>query len=150
MSGLGAAGMLKLAETKAEKCFSDGTYDHAAFFYHGLARKCFLDKYICSDGEKYESYKKFCTGVFFGFFVLMIIGGGIRACELIRRSREDISETYGLEVIPQLSVFGLMLFLMMWETNARYIVNFIPMIYVSAAMGMDMLFGKMSKYFGNS
>lgn len=150
MSGLGTAGMIKLAETKAEKCFSDGTYDYAAFFYHGLARKCFLDKYICSDGEKYESYKKFCTGVFFGFFVLMIIGGGIRACELIRRKREDTSETYRLEVIPQLSVFGLMLFLMMWETNARYIVNFIPMIYVSAAMGMDMLFGKISKYFGNS
>lgn len=27
-------------------------------------------------------------------------------------------------------------FLMMWETNARYIVNYIPMIYVAAVLGM--------------
>lgn len=142
MRGLGVSGMLKLAETKAEKCFSDGTYDHAAFFYHGLARQCFLDQYVCSDGAKFESYKKLCTGIFFGFFVLMILGGGIRVFELIQGGTAQVSEKALSGVIPQLSVFGLMLFLMMWETNARYIVNFIPMIYVSAALGMDALSGR--------
>ena len=29
---------------------------------------------------------------------------------------------------------------MMWETNARYIVNYIPMIYVAAVLGMAQVF----------
>ena len=39
-----------------------------------------------------------------------------------------------------LAVFGLLLFLVMWETNARYIVNYIPMIYVAAVLGMAQVF----------
>ncbi|MCI5494738.1 MAG: hypothetical protein MR407_00160 [Roseburia sp.] len=137
---MGPSGVYKLALAKAEKCFSDGTYEHNAFFYHGLVRTCFLDDYVLSDGSKYEGYKKFCTGIYFGFWVLMIVGGIISVIRLILdlKQGEDVFQMEYL--IPELAVFGLLLFLMMWETNARYIVNYIPMIYVAAVLGMAQVF----------
>jgi hypothetical protein len=139
MSDLGAAGVLKLFLTKAEKCFCDGTYDLSAFFYHGLARECRLDPYVTSTGESYESYRRFCTGVYFGFFVLMVIGGGIRVWDMIRQKQTQ--ETYRF-VAPMLAVLGIVLFLMIWETAPRYMVNFMPMIYICAVFGIDSLWGK--------
>ena len=137
ISDMGAKGLRELAERKAEKCFSDGTYDYGTFFSHGLVRKCFLDDYICYDGKHYETYRKLCTGVFFGFFVLMTVGGCLSAVLLIRNRKEKVAENILRGFIPELTVFGLMLFLLIWETSPRYIVNLIPMIYISAAVGME-------------
>lgn len=38
-----------------------------------------------------------------------------------------------------LCVFGIMLFLMMWEVTGRYGTNYIPMIMISAVSGLDMV-----------
>jgi hypothetical protein len=139
MSDLGTVGVLKLFLTKAEKCFCDGTYDLSAFFYHGLARECFLDPYVTSTGESYESYRRFCTGIYFGFFVLMVIGGGIRVWDMIRQKQTQERCQF---IAPMLAVFGIVLFLMLWETAARYMVNFMPMIYICAVFGINSLWGK--------
>lgn len=42
-------------------------------------------------------------------------------------------------VLPMLCVFGIMLFLMMWEVTGRYGTNYIPMIMISAVSGLDMV-----------
>ena len=70
----------------------------------------------------------------------MIVGGIISVIRLILdlKQGEDVFQMEYL--IPELAVFGLLLFLMMWETNARYIVNYIPMIYVAAVFGMAQVF----------
>lgn len=70
----------------------------------------------------------------------MIVGGIISVVRLILdlKQGEDVFQMEYL--IPELAVFGLLLFLMMWETNARYIVNYIPMIYVAAVLGMEQVF----------
>ena len=70
----------------------------------------------------------------------MIVGGIVSVIRLILdlKQGEDVFQMEYL--IPELAVFGLLLFLMMWETNARYIVNYIPMIYVAAVLGMAQVF----------
>ena len=47
--------------------------------------------------------------------------------------KEDIDTSF---LVPGLSVLGILLFLLMWETSARYITNYIPMIYIGAVIGM--------------
>ena len=35
-------------------------------------------------------------------------------------------------VVPHLSIFGLLLFLAIWEANPRYIANYFPMFVIAA------------------
>jgi hypothetical protein len=134
MSNLGVGGVLKLFITKAEKCFCDGTYDLSAFFYHGLARECSLDAYVTTTGDSYEAYRRFCTGIYFGFFVLMVVWGGTSVWNLAHHKETEELCRY---IAPMLSVLGIVLFLMIWETAARYMVNFMPVIDICAVFGID-------------
>lgn len=73
-------------------------------------------------------------------WLLMIVGGIMSIIRLILDLKQG-EDAFQMEyLIPELAVFGLLLFLMMWETNARYIVNYIPMIYVAAVLGMAQAF----------
>ncbi len=117
--------------TKSTKCFGDGTYELSAFFYHGTVRDTWLNKYVTSDGKYFNAYSLWCTSVYLGFFLLMIWGTISNVYQLITGSYEqDV-----WDIAPHLSYWGLLLFLLMWETSARYTVNFIPVLYICAIMG---------------
>ena len=99
-----------------------------------MARETGLNEYVTADGEHFETYQRFCSGVYLGFLFLMIMGG---FSNIYRYKKGDASALSYLT--PLLSVFGLLLFLVMWEAHARYITNYIPLIYISAAVGMEYL-----------
>lgn len=44
-----------------------------------------------------------------------------------------------------LSVFGLILFLLIWETRSRYIINYIPIFILLASYGMDYIYNRIVK-----
>ena len=44
----------------------------------------------------------------------------------------------------RLSIFGLALFLLIWETRSRYLVNFLPLMFIICADGMNYLNGLVS------
>lgn len=134
ISDYGAAGLFDLATRKAVKYFSDGTYELNAFFGHGMVKDTVLNDYITAEGEHYEQYQTFCTGVFLGFIFLMAIGG---FGNLYQYKKGDFASLP--YITPLLAVFGIMLFLTMWETHPRYITNYIPFIYICAATGMEFL-----------
>ncbi|MCM1246093.1 MAG: hypothetical protein NC293_10675 [Roseburia sp.] len=134
ISDYGVSGMIDLMTRKAVKCFSDGTYELTAFFYHGMARQTALNDYVTSSGTHYEQYQKLCSGIYLGFFLIMILGGFSNIYTYKKGDR--VSPAY---ITPFLSIFGLLLFLVMWEAHARYITNYIPMIYICAATSMEFL-----------
>ena len=129
---LGVSGFRELMITKSVKCFGDGTYELNAFFSHGMKRNTFLNDYIVGDGKYYKDYEQFCSGIFLAFILLMVVGNFISVYEIISR-------TYSVcdKFVPYLAVFGLLLFLLMWETSPRYITNYIPMIYICAVAAMS-------------
>lgn len=132
IDNLGASGIFRLIMDKSTKCFGDGTYELAAFFYHGMAKDTVLNDYVVGSGSHYSQYQIFCTGIFLGFLLLLVIGtfGKCMACT----GKKEIDTSF---LIPGLSVLGILLFLLMWETSARYITNYIPMIYIGAVIGMS-------------
>lgn len=132
MANYGASGLFEFATRKAVKCFGDGTYELSAFFYHGMAKQTALNDYVTVDGEHYPDYEEFCSGTYLGFFLLMILGGYYKIYEYRKNGSGSPSH-----ITPMVSVFGLLLFLIMWEAHARYITNYIPMIYICAAIGME-------------
>lgn len=132
LSDMGGIGLYQLIIRKSTKCFSDGTYELNAFFSHGMARNTILNKYIVGDGKYYEQYKTFCTGIFLCFQLLMIFSAFYSFYNVIIKQKDTVAN-----LVPMLSVLGIFLFLLMWETSARYIVNYIPMIYICATDGVE-------------
>lgn len=142
ISDYGASGLIDLATRKAVKCFSDGTYELTAFFYHGMTKQTVLNDYVTSTGAHYEQYQKLCSGIFLGFLLIMILGG---FSHIYTYKKSDCVSP--VHITPLLSVFGLLLFLIMWEAHARYITNYIPMIYICAAISMEFLSKIRVKFF---
>lgn len=71
-------------------------------------------------------YANICNGVQL-FFII---------CSFIRMFR---SEKWDLFCVLRIAFFGLFLFLMIWETRSRYLVNYIPVFVILAIDGIDYL-----------
>lgn len=126
----GVVGMLKLFNDKGVIAFGDGTFAQSDFLDDNPANDTFLHSLALYDGEDHETYRYVCSGIYFSLQLLMLVSAlsGI----FIKKQRVE-------NVLPMLCVFGIMLFLMMWEVTGRYGTNYIPMIMISAVSGLDMV-----------
>ena len=124
----GPSGMVKLLTTKGDICFGDGTYGLNDCFRRGISETG-LWELVLRDGAYYGAYQHACTGLLLALYLMMIAS----ACrELFTLKSESICH-----MAPRLAVFGLLLFLLCWEARWRYFSNYVPLIFVSALLGMD-------------
>ena len=79
-----------------------------------------------------------CNGVELGIFALSLLG----SAALCVKKRVDYRV-----LVPPLCILGLAMFLCLWETNARYIVNYLPMLALCAAQGMRQAAGAVNRFF---
>jgi len=126
---LGFTGIMNLSEVKSARCFGDGTYALSEFLDDNPQSNTRVHQFILFDGKHYKAYASVCAGIFLSILILMVFSGFKNIIDYRRMEKCCL--------IPQLCVFGIMLFLLMWEANSRYINNFIPMIFISAVGGMD-------------
>lgn len=117
------SGLLKLFTVKETRAFGDGTYASSDFLDDRPSNRNILHEFLLYDGEYYSVYAHVATGVFVAALALMVLS-------VIRR-------TYNLpDMVAPLCLFGLMLLFLVWEVSGRYMVNFIPMIFLSATSGI--------------
>ncbi len=121
---LKADGMIELISSKLARAFGDGTFALSDFLDDTPLEPSDIHGYITYGGENYKGYSTLCTGIFLTSLLLMIF------------SVLGIKNNIKLLIFP-VSVFGVMLFLMFWEINSRYITTFIPFIFIAAATGID-------------
>ncbi len=120
---LGIGGIYELFENKSARAFGDGTYALSDFLDDRPANSTSLHEAITYNGKSYAVYSVISTAVFLAVQILMIISS------IMKQQDKRI-------LIAHLSVFGIMLFLLFWEVNSRYITTFIPFIFISAAGGL--------------
>ena len=123
----GFAGMFGLFTEKAAIDFGDGTYHLSDFLADGPVNETTLHDLVLPDGRHYDAYKHIAQGGYLAFFLLMLIGG---LMSVIRPGRF---------IAPWLALFGLLLFLLFWETNTRYTQNFMPVLILCAVLGVHTL-----------
>ena len=111
---------------KAVWTWQDGTY-YIANYLENYYRYTPLHSLILYDGDLRLFYYAICCG-FQLFLLLMMAYGGIAA----RKSREIAITTF-----LRIAVIGLALFLLIWETNARYLFNFTPLFLLLATESID-------------
>lgn len=120
----GVEEMYQLFETKSAIAFGDGTYALSDFLDdRPLKENTFLHDLLLYNGKYYKHYSTVTTAIFLAIQILMLWSVSLKKVDF-------------KFLVPQLCVFGLMVFLMFWEINSRYIITIIPCIFICAVGGL--------------
>lgn len=114
----GVAGFLLHQYVKAVSTWSNGKYDMEYHLQQKPERNSWLQEFFFKDGRFYPLYDVYCT--LYQFLMLFFIAASV-IYGFIKR------ET-GSPVMWKLALFGLFLFLSLWETKSRYVLHFIPVM----------------------
>ena len=125
---LGPEGLLRHLGQKGVILFGDGTYGLSDCLGGEPLTESRLREWVLPGGIYNGIYKHICTGVLLAVYLLLIAAAlrdGLRPDERM--------------LVPRLAVFGLVLFLLFWEARWRYFSNFIPIIFLCALPGLDVV-----------
>ena len=139
----GITGMLALYARKLYRCFGDGTLGLSDFLDDSPVHSSWLHSFILYSGEKYHSYQTICNMVFYALLLLLLIANVncIRRFASPSSTADDtpVQKTVTALQAPVLASIGITLFLMHWETSARYITNYVPVLLIISVYGLECL-----------
>ena len=124
----GVDGYLNFLSKKVAFTWGDGTY----YVSDKLRREPFSQdslayKVVATDGEYFTGYNIFMNGMQIMLLATVVIGAFIT-----RKDRSAI-------IIIKLALLGLALFLLVWETRSRYLINYLPLMLVLFMFSLDKL-----------
>jgi hypothetical protein len=123
----GLMGIAKLFTTKNLFTWGDGTYFAPVKLDRGVQKYTALHSYLLPmKANQNYVYIYFCQIVNLSLLSLIVLSGW---CQLRNRQITLIS-------VCALSLFGLGLFLLVWEARSRYLINFAPMILLCSLDGL--------------
>lgn len=131
---LGVKGTLELWENKTIKCFGDGTYALSDFLDDEPVKESIWHRWILYSSEQFDRYQTLCLSVFLAIMLLMFLG-------VIKSLRGKYVLTAEMSAL-WLAFLGIWLFLMLWETSARYFTNYLSVMLLSALYGLPNLVTK--------
>ncbi|MBQ3306697.1 MAG: acyltransferase family protein [Bacilli bacterium] len=121
-------GFIAFYNRKISYTWTDGTF----FSYEKLRRKPYhkkYTKYVLSDKGEDRLYRALSNAKWFILLLLMVVGTVLK--KYLRKELRDF------QFILNLSIIGLLLFLLIWETRSRYLVNYSPIFLVNAYIGLN-------------
>ncbi|MCM1101088.1 MAG: hypothetical protein NC398_06860 [Acetatifactor muris] len=118
---------IKHLSDKTSVIFGQGDIAPTSHFY--AYEENLLWQWVCEDGTYYWKYACLSTGFFYAILLLMLVGTLFR---VLRPKREDIGV-----FVSYLTVFGIFLFLMLWEAQNKQLYNHIPWMTLAAVYGLE-------------
>lgn len=127
VSDYGFLGMEKHLTKKAVFTWGDGTYFQPRILRQSPLVDTRLHKFILPKGEYYSvfSYYSQAYHLVILFLILIVLYKKIKV------------STLEYTFVADISVFGLLLFLLIWEATSRYLFNFTPLLMIMAIQGID-------------
>lgn len=124
----GISGMVDHLREKVIFTWGDGVYFAPEKLQRDPLKTSWLHNWVLYNGRDYTYTYRYCNAV-----QLLILGGILLS--LLRNfvKKGNPREMQAL----QLSVLGLFLFLLIWETRSRYLVNFVPVFLLLGLDGMQ-------------
>lgn len=118
-------GVMDYSLARAAGTWCDGQYMQYNHIEWGMNRSTVYD-FLVKDREHYSIYKIYIQVFAYILFMLCAAGALLR----IRSPRADYA------MFLRLTVLGAMLFFMLWESKSRYVLNFMPVVMLSAIYGL--------------
>lgn len=113
---------------KASVIFGEGSISPTSHMYP--YEESLLWHFVYWEGDYYWQYSCLSTGFFYAVLFLTLAGTLFR---MIKKEEND------LVFMSYLTVFGLFLFLMLWEAQNKQLYNHIPWMTVTAVCGLESL-----------
>ena len=127
VSEKGFGGMISLYAKKLYRCFGNGTFGISDFLDDSPQNEPLVQQFILYSGKSYQFYLNFCNLVFYSVLLLSTLGVWM---SIRNQTMEDS------RILPSaLALGGTIIFLMHWETSARYITNYVPVMIILAIGG---------------
>lgn len=123
-------GLCELAVRKIDRDFGTGTLGLQDFLDDEAVNETWLHDWILWDSPNFNIYQHYCHSILLAGMILMSISA---FSELKRKPIDTVF------LAPRMSLFGLVMFLLIWESHPRYFSNYMPVILMNAAVGMEML-----------
>lgn len=117
---------------KISNTWGDGTYFAPMKISQQPIKQSFLHPFVLQTGKYFDIYLYFAQGVQYAFLFLLFIS--------VVTTRNDFTKSY-----LYFAIFGLFLFLLIWETRSRYLVNYIPIFLLSIVPALDFISNKFDK-----
>lgn len=140
LSAYGVPGYVKLLGRKMNCSFGSGTYGVEDMIRYHPRHKNALHQIFLEKG-KYFSVFVCVAQVFYWFLLLSTVLAAVR--NIKKKPLCTMPTAF-------LALFGLFMFLMLWESNARYIYNFVPLLILCAVSGADIYKKILNKIKGES
>lgn len=121
----GFAGMGEHLKKKILITWGDGVYFAPEKLKRDPLQESPLHPWVLYDGAKYEKTYCYCSA-----FHLLLLAGILLSLVMGFLRKGRLKEIQAM----QLAVFGLFLFLLIWETRSRYLINFVPIFIL---LGVD-------------
>ena len=123
----GVSGMLDHLKSKIEFTWGDGVYFAPEKLKRDPVKESWLHSWVLYDGADYQKTYRYCSAA-----QLLLLAGILLSALGNFLRKGEIREIQAM----QLAVFGLFLFLLIWETRSRYLVNFVPVFLLLGADGL--------------
>ena len=126
LGDMGPDGLLEFMTTKAIWTWGDGAY-YISNHIGKPIKENKLHEYLLPDGVHY--YRQFAYSSGFQYFLILMMA--LSALKGFIKGKIDPT------LLFRIAVFGVFLFLLIWETRSRYLFNFTPFFLLLAVDGTD-------------
>lgn len=124
-------GYIKFLNYKiSTQTWGSGTYDFEEILPSNASDINYIHEFFLIDGKYYNYIYYFCQTYHFSMLILILIS------LIYSLTKKENSEVTAMK----LAMFGLFIFLLIWETRARYMLNYIPIYILLMVSGINWLF----------
>lgn len=123
--------LITAALRKNAAAMCDGTFGMTEMLDDVPVRENMVSSFVLSGRPYYAAYGALCTGMYMACVLLAVVG----CVRDIRKRDVRLALVY-------IAMFGMMLFLMIWEARSRYLLSFVPMLLLLACALLSRLPGR--------
>lgn len=133
LNDMGFIGFAEHLYKKVNYTWEDGTYFSTKLLSRKPDTNGIMRNIFSEEGKYVKKYKDFANGMHYAILILMILSAvhGLKIAK--QKNQMDFISCL------RLSVYGLFLFLLIWESKSKYLVNYLPIFYLVAIDGMNYL-----------
>lgn len=114
--------------------FASGTFGAANYTYYAINEHNLLYELFSPWGKYYWRASQLCFCFTFSIYTVYFLGAMATLRHLIKWRELPV-----VKAIADLSLLGIILFLMVWEANNRQLYNQLPVIILGALLNMRLL-----------
>ncbi len=130
----GITGYIGFLQKKHLRSFGSGLLDIYRITGEYPMHENFTNQFLCKGGKYVPVFESISQG-----YYILLLAGVARLSAISFRKKDHRRFT------PLLCLFGLMLFLLLWEAGPRYLLNYMAVFSISAAIAYDNLFSYKTK-----